>query len=417
MMKCKLSSLVLSLTLISLCSGCAKPYLSQSRDADIATRGHWFSEVLRQTNQPVKYLSPALPYLGYETAAHVMPHPQSSSMASQLSERPPLSPGDRLRLIMPNDALFNGVTNGTEQGFNGVFTLGIDGTIKLPYLPVLPAAGLSMAELESRINHALENAGMFRHGMANVSLMMLQWAPVKVYVSGAVFQPGQHTINQRKADDRAEGRLDTSGDMGADRLLTAALRAAGGVRPDADLTSIELIRGQTTYSLDISGIVLGYPVQPITLMHNDQIRINSTGSPQRELVKNSAITPPGIRVFISNLTVPAMNNASSAVGEHATSLPYGARLHNAVVSGNCAGGSASTNSDRYAVLVTQDPVSQRAMTIERDIEGLLRSPDRLDLNPYLMPNDSVVCYDSNISNLRDIGRTITDLILPFTLLF
>ena len=43
-------------------------------------------------------------------------------------------------------------------------------------------------------------------------------------------------------------------------------------------------------------------------------------------------------------------------------------------------------------------------------------PNKARINPYLMPNDAVACYDSDITNYRDIAKTLTDLIIPFKLL-
>ena len=130
----------------------------------------------------------------------------------------------------------------------------------------------------------------------------------------------------------------------------------------------------------------------------------------------SAITPPGIRVFLSNLVTPAPGNAASAIEKHATSLPYGSRLLTAAISANCVGGTNTTNGSRHAVLVRTDPMSGREETIERPVHELLRAPERNDVNPFVMPNDSVVCYDSGVTNLRDIARTLGDILLPFTLL-
>ena len=136
---------------------------------------------------------------------------------------------------------------------------------------------------------------------------------------------------------------------------------------------------------------------------------------QAELIRPSQITPKGIRVFISNLTNPASNNASAAVGKYSSSMPYGTRLHQAVVSGNCSGGTQFTNASRYVVLVGTNPISGESEIMKRNVEELLRNPDSDDINPYLLPNDTVSCYDSTIGNWRDIARAIVDVATPFSL--
>jgi len=37
-------------------------------------------------------------------------------------------------------------------------------------------------------------------------------------------------------------------------------------------------------------------------------------------------------------------------------------------------------------------------------------------NPYLMPNDAVACYDSDVTNIRDIANFMMDIITPIKLL-
>ena len=114
--------------------------------------------------------------------------------------------------------------------------------------------------------------------------------------------------------------------------------------------------------------------------------------------------------------MPATGNAISAVGKEASSLPYGSRLHTAAVSANCVGGIRSTSASRYVVLVRTDPLTGREEVLERSIHELLEAPQRDDLNPFMMPNDSVACYDSGVTNLRDVARTIFEMLLPLSLL-
>ncbi len=403
------TGLIMLLTL-----GCASPGMHSERDEQAIQGDHWAKQIPTAMPENLNYLSPADAYLAYQQSGGHFPLPPVTSTKSDLPAMPTLSPGDRVRMGLPPKAFFSGVFNTTDESFDGVYEIGLDGTLKLPYLPPLSAMGLTIETLQAKLNQQLESQRVFKPGMARITLSIQEWAPITVYISGAVFQQGQITINQRRDAELTANYHTQGGDMPLERLLASALRSAGGVRPTADISRIEITRNHQTYTIDLSGIVLGYPVKPIPLIHGDQIRVPSLGIPNESLITPSPITPPGIRVFISNLTVPATDNASSAVGKHSSSLPYGARLHTAVVSGNCAGGTALTNSSRYAVLVTTDPVTQRPITIEREIESLLRTPQRHEMNPYLMPNDSIVCYDSNITNLRDIGRTLGDILFPLS---
>jgi hypothetical protein len=222
--------------------------------------------------------------------------------------------------------------------------------------------------------------------------------------------------NVRSPDERAQKTLQQSGDFPIDRLLPAALRAAGGVRPDASLEKIKLIRNGEAQIINLSGIMSGYPITPVALMSGDTIIVPSSGRFDSRLVAPSSVTPPGIRIFISSLTTPAPGNASAAIEKHATSIPYGSRLLTAAVSANCVGGTNITNGSRYVLLVRTDPLTGREEALKRPIDELLLSPERNEMNPFMMPNDSVACYDSGVTNLRDIGRSLTDILMPFTLL-
>lgn len=395
------------LLLMVLTSGCATPIQVPHKQDQ-----HWFSTLKDSPLSSTEYFGPAAYYPAYSSKKFA---PSTSSIEDKTTPpaRPPLSPGDRIRLFLLSDTLFSDL-NDENQRLNGIYEVGIDGQIKLPFLPLIPAAGLSLSELERKVSLSFEKQQLYRRGMAQVSLTLVQWAPANVYISGTVFQPGLHIINQRSPEAAGQVQTQLSGNLPLGRMLPTALKAAGGVRPNADISRIELKRGDQVYLIDLSGLVLGYSSSQAPLMDGDQLFIPDAGSPQQALMQPSAITPPGIRVFISNLTVPAASNANSAIARNSTSLPYGTRLLNAVVSGNCAGGSASTNSSRYAVLITQNPSTQQPVTIERKVEGLLQAPERLDVNPFLMPNDSIICYDSHISNARDIGRAIIDILLPFS---
>lgn len=59
------------------------------------------------------------------------------------------------------------------------------------------------------------------------------------------------------------------------------------------------------------------------------------------------------------------------------------------------------NAHRQAVLISANPLNGRSVVIQRDIEGMLEHAQRDRINPYLMPNDAIACYDSRAMNARD----------------
>jgi len=53
--------------------------------------------------------------------------------------------------------------------------------------------------------------------------------------------------------------------------------------------------------------------------------------------------------------------------------------------------------------------------MEQSIELLMRQAHLDRINPYLMPNDAIACYDSDVTNIREAAKAITDVLNPFKL--
>jgi protein involved in polysaccharide export with SLBB domain len=318
----------------------------------------------------------------------------------------PLSPGDLIEVMMEYG-----------EGFNGNYVLDNLGLLSLPIIDAIDASGLSPRELSQRIELALIKSGIFRPAMATVHIKILHLAAIQIPVTGAVFKPGRVLINKTHANAEMDQRVVADGDYSNMRLLSEAIRGAHGVRPDAKIDQIILIRQGWQIEVDLTGILSGVPVHDYPLIAGDQVIVPSTGCFQSYLVRPSQITPKGFRVFMSNLIDSAQSNSSAAVGRYSTNLPYGTKLLQAAVSANCVGGKEWTNAPRKVMLASVNPMTNETQVIERSIEQLMRHANRDDINPYVMPDDAIACYDSEVTNLRDVAETIVDLLTPFTLLF
>jgi polysaccharide biosynthesis/export protein len=316
----------------------------------------------------------------------------------------PLSPGDRLKVTIPEGDLFQ-----------GIYEVNLDGTLKIPYLQAIPVTGLEPPQVEKVLKQELIQAELFNPEFIQVSVQVSQWAPIQVSVVGATFQPGRVIINQRSPEELAN-RTPVSGDYPPQRFLAAALQSAGGVTPNADVKNIQLVRNGQKATFDFSGVFNGEAVTEIPLIAGDQIIVPDAGRFQNELVRPSQITIPGLRVFLSNLTQPASSNSSSSIDKDSTAFVYGSRFSQAVVAANCAGGSAQ-NSRRRAVLVHTDRPTGETHAVDRPIEELLRATNDDASNPFLMPDDGVACYDSRTTNLRGVAQVLGDIFTPFSLLF
>jgi polysaccharide biosynthesis/export protein len=54
----------------------------------------------------------------------------------------------------------------------------------------------------------------------------------------------------------------------------------------------------------------------------------------------------------------------------------------------------------------------RTEVIQRSVEELVRSPDRDTINPYLMPDDAIACYDSAATDLKEVASLFQTLLVP-----
>jgi polysaccharide export outer membrane protein len=321
------------------------------------------------------------------------------------SEALPLSPGDRLRLLIPEGELFN-----------GVYEVNTDGTISIPYLPSLPVVGLEIPLIQELIKNQLIEKKYFKASFLQVSLTPLALAPIDVNVSGEIFQPGRVQINNRSPEVRAQQLSQSSGDYAPERFLTSALRASGGVMPTADITQITVIRQNKKITVDFTGIFTGEAVTDIPLVAGDMIVVPKSVGIDLRIVRPSQITPPGILVFLSNLTTPGSSNSASAINKDSTGFPYGSRLSQAVFAANCVGGTTSVNAARRTVLVRVNRVTGETFAIDRSIEDLIRNSKDDVTNPFLMPQDSVSCYDSTVTEVRGVLGFIGDILNPIKII-
>lgn len=292
-----------------------------------------------------------------------------------------------------------------DEMFNESYIVSRDGMLKLPFLPPIRAQGRSTDQVETDIANALLSEEFYPEA-PRISVRTKDFAAVSIGVSGAVFEPHAVEIGGIRGDIVDNTRQVTLGASTDGRNLSAALRAAGGVRPDADMSAVEVRRNGQIHRLDMRGLFEGKNSADVMLLTGDEVRVPSRKCFQDDLMRPSPISPVGINLFLSNLTHPALNNAASAVGLNVRQVPYGSRYMQAIIDANCVGGSRTTSANRSAVLFSRNPLTGVSVVIERKIEDMLRRADRDDFDPYLLPGDAMACYDSTITNIAEIARVI-----------
>nr|WP_281363133.1 polysaccharide biosynthesis/export family protein [Parasphingopyxis algicola] len=307
------------------------------------------------------------------------------------------APGDRVRVAVLGD----------EDTLSGIYVVDSNGNINLPGVPSVPAAGKTERVVAGALRQSLIAASLVRPLSRAVDLRLIESGGVPISVTGAVFLSGSVRVGERRAEDRVGQREgEVSGDANSGRTVSTALRAAGGVRPDADISRIIVIRDDRQTILDMSGMIDGTQRLDLGVTAGDRIIVPSTGCFRADIVRPSPLTAPGIRVHMSNLSRPANNNAGAGIGTETLNLPYGTRMLQGLVAMNCIGGSAM-NARRRAVLISRNPMNGRSVVIEREVEELVRGADRDSVDPYLMPGDALACYDSRMMNFADAISLVT----------
>ena len=338
----------------------------------------------------------------------------------------PLSPGDRIRISVSEPNLSLQGTEAEPFSFSGLYEVNLDRTIELPFIRPIPVDNFGAATLELVVKNKLIEAGMFQPSYLQVSAEVVEWAPVQVTVKGAVFTPGQILADRtrprdilRLADEPTPERFNepfvVSGNYPPSRFLTAALLKAGGVKPNADLQNVKLVRNGQETKVNILGVVTGEPVQDLPIVAGDQIIIPSLDDLQPNLVRPSTVTPAVIGVFISNQAEP---QGGGRTGGQLTEFAYGTRFSQGAIAATCAGGTSTTNANRRISLIQTDPMTGTTTVYDRKVEELIREPNAIpEGNPYLMPLDTMVCYDSEVTNTAGIFDFLNTILNPFEAIF
>lgn len=322
----------------------------------------------------------------------------------------PLSPGDRLRIQIP------GV--GGEE-FSGEYVVNFNGHVEVPLLDPLPVLGLTPPQVQARLSDVLLQRGFFRPELLNVSVQVLDYSPIQVAITGQVFEPGRVLLSSEASSaGAADGEVATlPGDYPLERYLTAALKAIGGVKPTADITQVQVLRGTESTVVDLSGIFSGSAVTDFPLVSGDQVIIPDAGAFQEVLVRPSQITPDSVELYVSNVTEGSNNNVDSNGSINSASFKYGTNLAQALVAAQCVGGTPSTNANRRALLIQTDALSGALTTSEFNVTDLVGDETKsAEGNPFLMPEDAIACYDSRNANVRGVLGTVTNFLNPINLL-
>jgi polysaccharide export outer membrane protein len=299
-----------------------------------------------------------------------------------------LSRGDRINITIPDG-----------EEYNGDYIVGPDGLIALPFGLRVRGLGQSEEQVASSVRQILIARNQFTQQLGPVSVRLMKYAPLQVSVSGAVFFPGLVTINDADGDKIVTAAIRIYGDTTFRRNLSAAIREASGARPDADLSRVEIQRRGKSYYFDMRGALTGDFALDPALEDGDRVIVHSAGCFFNELVRPSSLTPRGIRVYVSKIHFGPDTRYDEKI-------PYGLRLLQGAIIASCIGGNYATQGRRQIVLVSINPITKATEVIQRSVEHLLRDQHRDEVNPMLMPDDAIACYDSPVQEAVGVAASI-----------
>jgi polysaccharide export outer membrane protein len=224
----------------------------------------------------------------------------------------------------------------------GSFTVGPDGTLAVPLVGEVKAAGLTVSELSRELNRKLS---VFRAGEATVSVA--QYNSRKVFVVGEVVKPGKYSFSVIPS-------------------IWHVLSEAGGPTDAALLSGVQVIRASTgeTQTVDVRKLLEGQAPDQVKLRPGDTVRV-----PRR-----TSAAPEGSVVYV--------------LGEVTSQGGYEAGIAKDVVSALAAAGGTTERSDlRKIRLVRRGPSVSTAMHV--NLERYLRE-GVMAANPETRPGDTIM---------------------------
>lgn len=204
-----------------------------------------------------------------------------------------LGPGDQVAVVVL----------GYDE-FTGSRVILPDGTLSIPLVGSIQAAGRTTDDLSAELTHRLRE--YLINPVVNINLTVLR--PVVVNVAGDVYRPGPVQLSSLT---QADTRLDTSARITSTTntpTLASALTAAGGIRRTADIRQITVQRRLPDQQVEVIHINLWDALtlqasieNPLVLRDGDYVYVPQATEAlpeEQRIVATSSFAPATVRVRV-----------------------------------------------------------------------------------------------------------------------
>lgn len=241
--------------------------------------------------------------------------------------------------------------------------------------------------------------------------------PINIAIIGEVYRPGPYTLQGGQARTGDAGTPGASSGSSSPTTVTRALQVAGGIRPEADIRRVQVVRSTRAGTAQVFEVNLwallegGGLEQDAILQGGDTVFVPTA----------TAIDPaqvPQIAAASFSPDVIRVNVVGETERTGTIELPPNTSLSQAILA---AGGFNTRANDTEAELIRLQPngsVSRRIIAV-----NFAQGIDE-ENNPLLQNNDVVVVNPSLIANVDDkvgailgpVGRVIQSIFFPLRVL-
>lgn len=231
-------------------------------------------------------------------------------------------------------------------------------------------------------------------------------SPPKVVVVGQVNRPGTYTLTS--TGNTTNNNTQLAGTI-ALPTITNAIQAASGIRPDADIRNIQLIRttrsGEQKIALNLFKLIQqGDTSQDLIVQEGDRIFIpqaQAMNAKDIELVSSSTLSPASIKINVVG------ESGKGTIGP--IEVPPNTTLNQAIlISGGFNNVRSNKNEVDFIRLNSNGTVTKRLIKL-----NFARGAEP-ENNPRLQNGDTIVIGRNNLTRLGDGFSTILS---PFSNLF